>query len=111
MKRTPLKRTRMSRKAKPNKYNTRPRDLEYLQFVRSLPCCKCGRFPVEAHHAGDRAYGRKAEDRSAIPLCAVPCHADISKLNEFPSKEARREWIDEKISETLSLFLADTGQL
>ncbi len=105
-----VKRTRMSRKAKPTRYNKRTRDLEYMGFVRGLRCCRCGGGPSQAHHAGDRAFGRKADDRSCIPLCE-PCHHGISKLNEFPDKAARRAWVDEQISHTLSLFLADTGAL
>ena len=105
-----LKRSYMKRRAKPNAYNKRPRDLEYMGFVKQLRCCRCGGGPSEAHHAGPRAFGRKADDRSCIPLCHI-CHHGIAKLNEFASKEERRAWVNEKISETLSLFLADTGGL
>ena len=106
----PLRRSYIRRKARPNKYNQRPRDLEYMSFVRGLRCCRCGQGPSEAHHAGDRAFGRKADDHTCIPLCNS-CHVGIPKLNEFPSKEARREWVDVKISETLSLFLSEQGKL
>jgi hypothetical protein len=42
----------------------------YLAWIRTLPCAACGRWPVEAHHAGKRGYGEKASDYTAIPLCA-----------------------------------------
>ncbi len=107
---TRIKRSWIRRKPRPNKYNTRPRDLEYMGFVKALRCCRCGGGPCEAHHSGDRAYSRKAEDRTCIPLCE-PCHTGISKLNEFLDKAARREWIDEMIAQTQSLFLAEKGAL
>ena len=111
LRRTELKRSRMRRKPKPNKYNTRLRDLEYMGFVKTLPCCLCGGGPVEAHHSGDRAYGHKADDRTCIPLCPEPCHGQIAKLNEFPDKAARREWVDDQIAQTQSLFLSSQGKL
>jgi hypothetical protein len=50
---------------------TREADPAYLSFIRQQPCtvkgCK-SRFQ-EAAHTGDRALGRKASDRRAIPLC------------------------------------------
>jgi hypothetical protein len=51
--------------------NTREADPKYLAFIRQQPCtikgCK-SRFQ-EAAHTGDRALGRKANDRNTIPLC------------------------------------------
>jgi hypothetical protein len=43
-------------------------DRRYLDWVRSLGCLICDR-PSEAHHAGEHGFGRKAPDRTAIPLC------------------------------------------
>lgn len=49
----------------------------YLSFIRKLPCCVTGRYPVEAAHLSFAApkyghYGRgkgsKAPDRWALPL-------------------------------------------
>lgn len=112
MRRSYMRRTRMSRKAKPNRYNTRERDYDYMAFVRELPCCRCHSLTrkAEAHHSGDRAYGRIAPDRTVIPLCRS-CHQGISKLNEFPDKAARREWVDEMIAQTQSQYLSSKGQL
>ena len=49
----------------------RDRDPAYLAWIRTQPCatpdCRAG-F-VEAAHTGDRALGRKANDRNCIPLC------------------------------------------
>lgn len=51
------------------------RDAAYLTWIRSLPCAACGRAArSEAAHVGtDGGTGIKANDYSAIPLCAA-CH-------------------------------------
>ena len=56
-------------------YAKRPRDWAYMSWIKSQQCIVCesqhqpnfGR--IYAHHAGQRALGRKAADRSCIPLC------------------------------------------
>ena len=49
------------------------RDRGYLMWIRQQPCliCKSGdqQTQTEAHHYGPRAYGTKAPDYQAIPLC------------------------------------------
>lgn len=50
------------------------RHAQHLAFVRSLSCCYCGKPPQsEAHHEnfglGDNAMGRKADDKTCVPLC------------------------------------------
>lgn len=88
MRRTPLRRSRMSRKPKPNSYNTRERAFEFMGWVKQQPCMvqvfiDLGTFGfgshviaasrcegvVEADHAGSRGIGRKASDYTTIPLC------------------------------------------
>lgn len=51
------------------------RDEEYLGFVRTYPCCACGKSSAqsEAHHFGPRGMGEKCSDYFAVPLCAT-CH-------------------------------------
>lgn len=53
----------------------RPRlhDEGYLSFLRTKPCCICGRVgETEAAHIriGFRALGKKPDDKDATPLCA-----------------------------------------
>lgn len=87
MKRTPLKRkSALRRKAwmKPRKsaYASRLRDTAYMLWIRSKPCAAGELFAatahgsdsgcdgrVEADHVGRRPVGRKAEDRSCVPMC------------------------------------------
>lgn len=66
------------RKRHRNSYSRRVRNLPYLAWIRTLPCCRCGRIPVEpflneAAHTGARAYSQKAPDEQAVPLCGR-CH-------------------------------------
>lgn len=69
----PLRRKTWLRSRGDTKYRRRPRDLAYMAWVRTQPCCakpfgRCyGR--VEADHAGTRGYGEKADDNTCIPLC------------------------------------------
>lgn len=49
---------------------------DYLAWIRTQPCCVCGRTPTVAAHqrlVGDGSVGRKPSDLYAIPLCAS-CH-------------------------------------
>ena len=56
-------------------YSKRPRDFAFLAWICSQQCIACesqrllsfGR--IYAHHAGMRGLGRKADDRTAVPLC------------------------------------------
>lgn len=53
----------------------RPRlhDDKFLAFLRTKPCCICGRVgETEAAHIriGFRALGKKPDDKHATPLCA-----------------------------------------
>lgn len=49
------------------------RSRAHLAFVRTLPCCVCGRTRgVEAAHAsGSRGMGQKCSDLDTMPLCRL----------------------------------------
>jgi hypothetical protein len=63
------------------------KDPEYLEYIRSLPCCVCAwlesetlrllqirdsvqKTPTEAAHVGPRGLSQKCPDRETLPLCA-----------------------------------------
>jgi len=57
----------------------------HLDFIRSLPCLKCGKAPSEAAHVRysdaraakvNPGFGAKPEDRWSVPLCAS-CHRGL----------------------------------
>ena len=62
----------------------RETDAKFLAFIRTLPCCVCGRSPVHAAHirSGSKEYnkrptglGERASDCWALPVCLY-CHMD-----------------------------------
>ena len=69
----------------------RQKDEAHLRFVRSLPCCICGRPDVQAAHIrtaslehGKRGLGmqEKASDCWTVPLCRFH-HAEQHSMNEM----------------------------
>lgn len=65
---------------------SRPRlhDDGFLAFLRTKPCCICGRVgETEAAHIriGFRAMQKKPDDRYALPLCAYH-HRNQHRVNE-----------------------------
>ena len=107
---SPLRaRTRLKPRGK-TKYARRPRDHAYMAWVKSLPCV--GPFPhqcqgpSEAHHAGVRGLGQRAEDSTAIPLCRNAHHAWHSGGEAFAGWQnwERRTWADIMIREMQALY-------
>lgn len=75
----------------------RHRSATYLAWVRTWPCCSCSApAPSEAHHAGKRGVGQKADDYGAVPLCSG-CHRAITDTGALPGR--RREETERLILE------------
>lgn len=75
------------------------RDAKYLAFVRTLPCCVTGSYPVEAHHLvghGESVMGSKCSDYYTIPL-APWLHAELHQ-------HGFRTWEDQHGSQTLHVM-------
>lgn len=74
VRRTPLKRKTPLRPRSLTRKG-HERDADYLAFVHWCKCYLANgsayecRGPIEADHAGDRAFGKKASDKTCIPLC------------------------------------------
>lgn len=95
------------RRATPRR-SERVRDVEYMLFVKTLPCCAIGisghvcSGGIEADHAGLRPFGRKADDRTTIPLCSQG-HLERGNFSgPFRSwdKARMRAWLDFWIAKT-----------
>lgn len=110
MKRSPLKRKTPLRARRPaTRKSGRVRDPGYMQRVRGLRCCAFTLWPwaicdgsVEAHHAGARAAGRKADDDTCIPLCTGhhrQWHAASGVFSGL-TRESRSMWASERIADT-----------
>lgn len=61
--------------------NKTGKDPAYLEWIRTLPCAVCyaQKSPTQAHHAGVRGFGQRADDRTAVPLCGQ--HHDRGRPN------------------------------
>ena len=84
----------------------RVHDPDYLRWVKGLPCAAPRNHscvgPVEAHHAGERGVGRKADDTTAIPLCTL-AHRDwhgATGCFRGWTRETRKAWAWRVIAET-----------
>ena len=117
--RTPLQRSRLRRKTplrsrprNPSKYRSRERDTEYMLWVRRQPCAARALDPncdghVQADHAGRRSIGRKADDRSCIPLCQKHHTQRASFHGVFRSwsQATMRAWLQMTAAETRNAWL------
>jgi len=69
--------------------------------------------PIHAHHAGERGFGQRAPDVTAISLCQR-CHAAYHDCRGFfagMNRAERRQWCDDRIAEQRSRYLASNGEL
>jgi hypothetical protein len=60
------------------------RDEAYLERVRILPCCRCGKPESEPHHVFQSFGSLKTSDKATIPVCR-DCHTyyhDHAHLDE-----------------------------
>ena len=97
-----------------SKYRRRPRDLEFMRWVRRQPCCARDFDPdrcngrVEADHAGRRGLGTKADDRSCIPLCQQHHQARGSFSGPFWTwgQAQMRAWLVAMVAATQEAFEA-----
>ena len=68
------------------------RDKENLEFIRSLPCVKCG-WASEASHlrkGTDGAMGKKPSDCFVLPLCHEH-HAESHRVGEVTFWKGKTE--------------------
>lgn len=111
---SPMKRTPMRKGSRKTKYAMRERDIDYMLWVKTLPCLLAGvdgagpcTGVVEADHAGLRGMGQKAPDDTCIPLCSghhLDRHACTGFFRGRP-KEWKRDWRLCAIAETQAQHL------
>ncbi len=89
----------------------------YVAWVRQQPCLEAANHdcfgPIEAHHAGPRAYGRRAHDNTCVPLCLLAHRNfhDACGLFRHLNKEQRRAWTAAAIALTRLRHEEDTGEV
>lgn len=96
------------RTMKPQPKQSVPRDEEYLNFIRSLPCQVCSYpAPSNAHHhplEGNSSVGLKTSDYRTVPLCSIPrgsvepCHSKVHRVGR------RSFWGDTDVEVIISLL-------
>jgi hypothetical protein len=100
-------------------HSERERDLAFMAFVKTLPCCllhtpeagPCsdrGRAWSEADHAGERPGFRRADDDTCIPMCNRH-HRDRTERRGFFARRPwawMRAWCDEQIANVRRLWAA-----
>lgn len=88
------------------KHSRRPRDGEYMAWVKTLPCAAREFGPcqglIEADHAGDRAAFRRAPDDTCIPLCGEHHRQRTEYRGPWGrmSRDERRAWRHRAIERT-----------
>lgn len=112
----PIKRhTRLKARRTRRRRSERRHDTAYMLLVKQLPCLLRGpdcSGAVEAHHAGKRAGGRKADDDTCIPLCnghhtgKHGWHTSNGFARGW-GQALRRAWSDERIADTRAKLLRD----
>ncbi len=101
LRRTAIKRTRMRPGNRKSKYSRRVRDVQFMMFVKSLPCLLAGNPEAgpcsgvtEADHAGLRGMGQKAPDNTCVSLCSRHHRDRHGCMGFFRGRERlwKREW-------------------
>lgn len=116
--RKPIARTAMKRRSPKVRSAERGGDPEYLEFVRSLPCCVYGTpAPSHAHHevGAGRGKGQKAPDARTMPM-GFRAHREFHDGTGFCkgwSVEKRMEWQTSEIDRVRAVWLEwrETGVL
>ncbi len=86
-----------------------PRDEDYLDYIRGLPCTVC-KQPSEPHHTGGGGMGLKGADYRTIPLCGGlqghhrQCH-DIGKKTFYVKHNID---VQEEIIRNLERYLVES---
>jgi hypothetical protein len=114
---TPLVRKKWMRTTRKSAYKRRPRDPAYMAWVRRQPCCArvfshlCS-GPIEADHAGRRSAGRKADDRTCIPLCRRHHRERTDFSGAFKTWNAQdmRYWLNLMIARHQAEYHMETKQ-
>lgn len=106
--RAPIRRGPMRRRPKSTSYSRRERYVDYMLWVKTLPCAAqlvAGHVcqgPIEADHAGERGFGQKAHDNTCIPMCTLGHRERTDFSGPFRSwnKAAMREFLVGRIIHT-----------
>lgn len=132
MKRTPFSRAKpfdrkrpMRRRRRSTKYSRRPRDFEFMGWVKTLLCSVEEERPdpdreptpchgvIEADHMGPRGISQKADDRTCAPMCHGHHgeRTDHTGSFKYLKQADLRGWRDRAMARTQALWAERTGQI
>ncbi len=104
-----LRRTRFKQKVPRQRTAAEGGDPEYLAWIRTHPCCRCGACPPShAHHEilNGRGKSQKAPDARSLPFC-FGCHDQFhgvtGRFRGF-TKEQRRDYQDIEITRLRAIW-------
>lgn len=113
---TPMKRSRFVKRPLPKRAPERGGDVDYLAWIRMLPCARCGVNGIShAHHSTGAGMGLKSDDRDAMPLCSPHvdgrmtkpgCHREFHDnrgLFDGWTREDRRIWQELQVARCQAL--------
>lgn len=72
-------------------------DPDYIAWVKTQWCIVCSDHPVDAHHAGVRGLGRKADDSTCVALCPEHHRQWHDCSGYFADRAARQLWTQRAI--------------
>lgn len=81
-------------------------DKGFRTWVQQQPClvcrelCELQKTRTEADHVGDRALGKRAHDRSCIPLCTEHHRDRHDCRGFFADRLKNRSWLEWAMCET-----------
>ena len=99
----------MKRGKRKSTYAKRPRDFDFMLFVKTLPCSvseewpafptaptECGGVVETDHNSRDRGLGRKSDDSTCIALCTQHHRerSDHSGTFKHLTRDEIRAWFD-----------------
>lgn len=102
-----------------SRYSDRPRDTAFMLWVKTRPCIvgeialgwpvpdgkrtRCA-GPIEADHMGARSVGRKADDRTCVPMCMQHHRerTDHSGVFRYANQAQLRDWRAAAMRHTLA---------
>ena len=106
-----------ARTRKRSRYRQRERQVDYMLWVKTLPCVARHLGPcsgvVEADHAGARGLGQKCSDIETIPICTGHHRerTDFSGTFKTWNKDGMRVFLAGAIASTQELWVRVFGQL
>lgn len=82
-------------------------DPRYLDWIRRLPCARCGAPGSQAHHSTiGRGMAQRSHDHEAMPLCHG-CHHDLHAHGLGFPRARLQAWQEEQVTRCRARWAAE----